>query len=543
MTQFTNYDTDQALVSVVITNYNHGKYLATAINSVLHQNFINYELIVVDDGSTDNSRSVVEAYPAVKYIYQENQGLSAARNTGIKAASGNYLVFLDADDWLYKDALSINVSYLSGNSKVAFVSGAHQKIDIQDGTSVTVLFTLNAEPYQQLLQGNYIGMHATVMYCSWVLREFTFDTSLRGCEDYDIYLRIARKYRVIHHQHVIAAYMHHGSNMSFNHSFMLQNALKVLHQYHHNDGNAKEDYKAKGLLYWKAYYTNEAWLSLNKLPLKKVLLQKQSLHMLYVHNRPLYIKIIIKKVWQGFKSKIKSAIRPHSIYQAIPPIYRVDLGSLNRTQPFSTQFGYDRGGPVDRYYIEKFLAKNSHLIKGRALEIGDNEYTLHFGGSNVSVSDILHVDRTNKKATYVGDLSNAPNLPSDAFDCIILTQTLQFIYDFKKAIATCYRILKPGGSLLLTVPGISHIPQDEWGEYCCWSFTETAMKKILSERFDINHIQTETYGNVLVASAFLYGMGRYELSNDQLNDHDPHYQVIITAECKKPGVQHTLKHV
>src|SRR5690606_24219414 len=181
---------------------------------------------------------------------------------------------------------------------------------------------------------------------------------------------------------------------------------------------------------------------------------------------------------------------------------KINLGDLDRTTPFSTQFGYDRGGPIDRYYIDNFLQENASLIKGRVLEIGDNEYTLKFGGSKIEKSDILHIDDSNTKATFIGDLSNAPHLPSDSFDCIILTQTLHLIYDYKEAIETCYRVLKPNGTLLLTVPGISHIAQDEWRKYWLWSFTNASMERIMQEHFSENNVSINTYGNVLVASAF-----------------------------------------
>jgi SAM-dependent methyltransferase len=209
------------------------------------------------------------------------------------------------------------------------------------------------------------------------------------------------------------------------------------------------------------------------------------------------------------------------------------LGDLNRVTPFSTDFGYDRGGPVDRYYIENFLAASSGHIKGRVLEIGDNEYTLRYGGSRIAVSDILYIDDTNPKATFVGDLSNAPHLPSDSFDCIILTQTLHLIYDYKGALETCYRILKPGGALLLTVPGISHIHHGEWGKYWMWSFTTASIQRMLSEVFDPGKLKVQSFGNVLTATAFLYALGLPEINIKQVEYNDPQYQLIITAAAIK----------
>lgn len=219
----------------------------------------------------------------------------------------------------------------------------------------------------------------------------------------------------------------------------------------------------------------------------------------------------------------------------IPPVGEVSLGDLNRTEPLSKEFGFDRGGPVDRYYIERFLKKEAAFIGGRVLEIGDNTYTLQFGGKNVEKSDILHVDESNKSATFVGDLSNAPHLPDNTFDCIVLIQTLHLIYDFKGALNTCFRILKPGGTLLLTVPGITPIDYKDWGFTWFWSFTDMAMQKIMAETFPGALTDVNNYGNVLSASAFLYGMGEKELTTKQLNVHDPNMQVIVTVKAVKKG--------
>jgi SAM-dependent methyltransferase len=242
-------------------------------------------------------------------------------------------------------------------------------------------------------------------------------------------------------------------------------------------------------------------------------------------------KGFIKRVTPGFL--LRGLHKVGAVNSYIPLPGKVDLGDLNRTTPLSKVFGYDRGGPVDRYYIENFLSKNVDAIHGRVLEIGDNEYTMRFGAEKVHKSDVLHVDERNKQATFFGDLSNAPSLPDNSFDCIVLTQTLHLIYNHIDAIKTCYRILKPGGKLLLTVPGISHIDQGEWMEYWLWSYTKASIIKLLSEAFSERKITVETHGNVLSATAFLFGMGKTEISEMKLNDHDPHYQVIITALAEK----------
>lgn len=228
---------------------------------------------------------------------------------------------------------------------------------------------------------------------------------------------------------------------------------------------------------------------------------------------------------------IKQLIKRLLNYNYTPPVGRVNLGHLNRTTPFSHSFGYDRGGPVDRHYIEQFLERNKQFIRGRVLEIGDNDYTLKFGGTAVTQSDILHIDESNPHATLIGDLSNVPHIDDAQFDCIVLTQTLHLIYDFHKAIASCHRLLKPGGILLITVPGITQIDQGEWKNIWLWSFTETSLRRVLSEQF--TNPKVETFGNVLVATAFLYGMGLTEIKRSQLDEKDEHYPVIITGVAKK----------
>lgn len=217
----------------------------------------------------------------------------------------------------------------------------------------------------------------------------------------------------------------------------------------------------------------------------------------------------------------------------LPAPGEIAWGDLKRTSPFSTRFGYDRGGPVDRYYIEDFLSRHADDIRGDVLEIGDNSYTLLFGKDRVRRSDILHVDENNSSATITGDLSRLPHVPAHSFDCIILTQTLHLIYDHKAALETCLRILKDEGTLLMTVPGITNIDQGEWEKTWYWSFTPSSVRRMLSAVFGSEHIALSCYGNVLSATAFLYGLGVDEISKKEKDFYDPHYPVIIAAAARK----------
>ncbi len=203
------------------------------------------------------------------------------------------------------------------------------------------------------------------------------------------------------------------------------------------------------------------------------------------------------------------------------------------TEPLSRDFGFDYGQPIDRQYIETFLAQNCNDIRGRVLEVGDNSYTMRFGAKGVQRSDVLHVMADVPGVTIVDDLNKGDNIPSNAFDCIIVTQTLQFVFDMRLAIAILHRALKPGGVLLITVPGVTSIARDDdWGDTWFWSLTPGALRRLLRESFD-GELDMFCFGNVLAASAFLYGVPSDELTSEELAAVDPHYPVIVAARAVK----------
>lgn len=217
---------------------------------------------------------------------------------------------------------------------------------------------------------------------------------------------------------------------------------------------------------------------------------------------------------------------------APPPVGAVEFGSFRRLQPISQEYGFDRGLPVDRSYIEAFLQRHAADIQGRVLEISNNAYTLRFGAGRVARSDVLHVDPGHPGATFVGDLTHGEALPSGAFDCFILTQTLQYIYDLPAAVATVHRVLRPGGVVLATLPGITPTGGDDWPWY--WSFTGHSARRCFEEAFPGSHVEVGAHGNVLTAVAFLEGLAAAELRPAELAAHDPRYPVVYTVRATKP---------
>lgn len=280
------------LVSVIIPCYNHGAYLQKAVESVWQQDYSPVEILVVDDGSVDETKEVTTKLSGVKYIYQKNQGLSAARNTGIKYSNGEFLIFLDADDWLLPQAISFNVSQLLLNDKLAFISGAHNKVFEKENIIREDIIEVKNDHYRNLLIGNYIGMHATVMYRRWVFDEMLFDTSLKMCEDYDVYLKIAKKYPVAHHMKIVAAYRLHSQNMSNNIPKMLSAVLCVLNRQKKSLTSSFEK-KAfeEGQKVWKDYYCKKI---VEKLGAKKINLSIQDIYTLLKYRPVLFVKRLLR---------------------------------------------------------------------------------------------------------------------------------------------------------------------------------------------------------------------------------------------------------
>jgi hypothetical protein len=213
---------------------------------------------------------------------------------------------------------------------------------------------------------------------------------------------------------------------------------------------------------------------------------------------------------------------------------RISWGSLRRVRPIARKW-FERGLPIDRYYIESYLDRHRGDIRGDVLEIGDPAYTKRFGGDRVARCHLLHIEPGNPQATFVGNLETGHNIPTDAYDCIILTQTLLLIYDVRTAVSHCFAALKAGGVLLATVPGISQIcrPEaDDWGDY--WRFTTWSLQRLLSDVVGDENVTIESFGNVLAASAFLHNLAAHELEEAELRYRDPDYQLIVAARAVKP---------
>jgi SAM-dependent methyltransferase len=222
----------------------------------------------------------------------------------------------------------------------------------------------------------------------------------------------------------------------------------------------------------------------------------------------------------GARKRLRRLIRP------------AFLGTLRWTAPVSRRFGYDRGTPVDRYYIERFLAANSASIRGRVLEVKDSGYTDRFGTA-VTRREVLDADTSNPLATIVDDLATCSTIPDNSFDCFILTQTLQYVAQVEDAVANSYRILKPGGTLLATVPTMGQIVDKPPHLVEHWRFTPASCRALFGDVFGTASIEMHTYGSCVTSVALLVGMAQEELTPRELERDDPEFALLVSVRGVK----------
>ena len=356
------------------------------------------------------------------------------------------------------------------------------------------------------------------------------------------FLRILQKHPIASHGSIVGEYRRHDQNMSRIYAEQLKTVLSLLSR--HEASAATDDVERSALKECRVRKRNlyasqmfSAAVGRWRAGGGRVALLSDLFEVARWSPR-LFCRALL-----GAFGRRANQILPRQVVRSIErmrgrqyhiPVGSVDFGDFRRTSPISSGFGFDRGTPVDRYYIEKFLAQNSGDIHGRVLEIGDDKYTRRFGGNRVHRVDILSVETANPKAVFVGNLASAGVLPEAAFDCIVLIQTLQYVFELRAAVASLYRALKPGGILLATTPSVkSQIDGNRWGATWYWWFTAAAVHRLLGERFGVRDVVVSTSGNLLAATAFHYGLASEELEVNELEKADPESPLLITARATK----------
>ena len=211
---------------------------------------------------------------------------------------------------------------------------------------------------------------------------------------------------------------------------------------------------------------------------------------------------------------------------------RPSFDGLLGVHPVSDHWGWDRGTPVDRYYIDQFLTRHAADVRGRALEVKDAAYIRRFDHGVTSI-DVLDIDRDNREATIIADLSVGDGIPEARFDCFVLTQTLQYVYDVRAAVEQCHRLLAPGGVLLVTLPTLSRIDHHAGLAHDYWRFTSGSCTRLFGDVFGVERIEVQSWGNVLASVAFLRGTSYEEIPRHKLDVDDPYFPLVITVRAVK----------
>jgi SAM-dependent methyltransferase len=210
-------------------------------------------------------------------------------------------------------------------------------------------------------------------------------------------------------------------------------------------------------------------------------------------------------------------------------VRRPRWGNLRRLEPLSRSFGFDRGTPIDRYYLRCFLSEHADAIRGAAGEVSERRYVDEFGGDRVTGVEVIDIDPDNPRATIVADLARVGSLPRSRFDCLLVVQTLQYTCPLEVAIATCVQALRPGGTLLLVLPALTaHDPRvPVAGDY--WRFLPPGVEALLHTAAPDARCTVTGYGNLVTTFALLQGVSAEELTRQELDHHDPRFPVTVCA--------------
>jgi SAM-dependent methyltransferase len=203
-------------------------------------------------------------------------------------------------------------------------------------------------------------------------------------------------------------------------------------------------------------------------------------------------------------------------------------------RPLSDHWGAERGTPLDRVYIERFLAAHAADIGGNVMEVRDRRYTTRFG-SGVGRSDVLDIDEANTEATIIADIADLAAVPADTYDCFIVTQTLQYVPRLAAAIAEVHRVLRPGGVALCSVPSIIRV--DPHADVDLWRFTLASCRMLFEPAFGSGQVEVAGHGNLVVASAFLAGAAAEDLSAARRAPNDPRFPIVITVRAVKRAME------
>jgi SAM-dependent methyltransferase len=610
-------------VSVIVPTYDVGRSprLGSALASIWAQEGIgkvfDLEPIVVDDGCVGPIEEVIESFPATRYVRSAtNLGQAAARNAGLREATGDYIAFLDDDDLWLPHKLRIQVPALA-RATTAEVVYSRFVDDRPDGTLRVVPPGIGPSGwiFAPLFKQTILMLHSILSSRAVFEKVGGFDESLSGPEDRDMWSRLALEFPFRFVPGVVSVYQRStifGLSRPDDMIRWLRTCRdKILPLV---DGRSDED-EIKGLIV-PGTEAHVAWIlfrsgrpeaakralfgALAEYPIDQAepwcvsMLRRLTTELAKssgsidevtalcaalqrtdgrVEERRV-IRSFVADAWssvasrssQGSKAAMAAAANAISndprkalspglvkgLARALVPrpaksvakrlmtgspvrarkVERVRWGNTRRITPFSKVWGYDRGEPIDRFYIHDFLQRHAPDIAGDVLEVQDPSYTRMFGGSRVTTSHILDIDPRNPAATLVADLSDPDSLPEGKFDCFVMTQTLHLVPDAEMALRNAWRSLAPGGTLLISVAAIAKL-DPQYRDAAQWRFTPNALERLLRRTCPGPIIEVRGYGNVLTAIASLMGLAAEDMNADELEFNDPDFPLVTCARVKK----------
>ena len=536
----------EPLVSVLIPVYNGEAFLAEAIASALVQTHRTLEVLVVDDGSTDGSAAVALEFtrrdPRVRYLTHpggQHLGTSATRTLGIRESRGEYVAPLDADDVWLPAKVERQVAELRGCAGAAFLvapilewySWTHRPEDAAADRLVSAGHPAGAS-------------FAAPELLTILLRRpdsAPWPTSLLVTREAMLHALPEPDFPDLYEDQVWYA------KLCLAHTGVASGACLARYRRHSQSTDTvgvragREPETRVRFLEWLERFLDSERVHEEALrqALAEALRDARAVAASHRSAGPGLPRRAVSAARAVARRVLPAPARRAArraltaVRGSAPAVGGVQFGDLRRLSPLCDQFGYSRGGPIDRVYIEGFLDQHREDVRGRALEVGDATYLFRFGGDRLTSVDVLHVDPANPFATIVANLEDWPDAPEGRFDVIVFTQTLHLIYDVRGALATLHRLLAPGGVLLMTVPGISQIDRETWGSTWYWAMTSHVVTRLCADVFGPGRTEVVPHGNVLSASGFLYGLGAGELRPEELATRDLAYQVVVTARAVK----------
>jgi len=512
-------------VAVVIACYNQAHFLPDAIDSLLSQTRSADEIIVVDDGSSDETAAVAGRYPQATLVQQDNRGLAAARNRGWREARADFVVFLDADDRLLPEALSAGLAQLAGHPDCAFVAG-HYRYIREDGSFLAehAQEDIDSDAYSAFLKGNWVGMVASVMFRrDAVAAAGGFDESLPAGEDYDLYLRLSQQHPVFRYATVVAAYRQHGRNMSANIALMLPTILAVLRKNAPSPGDRPRRAAFRtGLAAWKAHYCD---IHLTPVP-RAAGARSRDTKAILRHAPGTLLSLAARHAWRQLRGAIRA---PDGLASRLldrlqrPKIGRVRFGTLGQALPSRA----DPAASLEAHYIAKYLTAVQPQLG--ACPCGTILFDTRFDTclDGVATGDGWHAQPFDfsdpaSEAQLLRALDELAASPPR--DGIVALHCLSQAYDLSAALGCLKSALKPNGLLIATLPGGALGGPSEVQAYR--RFTPAAVAKLFGGE-DWSAADWTSYGNVLAATGALHGVPARDLAPQALQDRDPRYPLVI----------------